>query len=1310
MSDDLRHLRLDSAGGAPPPGDEPSPPPRDELDALLREWHQANADRAAAGRDRLLDALARRETHAPSPTWSITVRRIALRAAVPLAAAAAIAMVVVPFLRHTPTTPTIATAVARNAPATILACDSGRLEALAGDGQPLGPLTLEHTDVQAAITGAFARVTLTQRFRNPHTRPIDGLYTLPLRPGGVVDELQITLADRVVLGEVVPADQAESELLAARRAGITAGHIAEQRPSSFMQTVVNLKPGEPVDVRISYVEPLTRETDGDWSFTFPASLTPRFAASDDAPAASAGHLPSALQPRAGLVLLAPAIVHPDADHTLPDAAALASATPIQPPTPDRLAAIAARPARHGQIEYPDGQREPVIVYAPDDTGWAVGRIGERWMAMPRAADTGAVTPAAPPSRRPSDDLSIRLHLDTGGPGLLAVDAPGFPTVRQDTLLRGDGLASRCIVTVQPSAQAPSLPNQSFTLRWRLALPSIPVAAFTERSELGDFVALVVSVPNMIDARHVLPREIIFVIDPALHADDRVPDLLASAINALNPQDTFNLVVPVRGDTSSARLWRHARLAKPETATAAVNWWSALSAADAAVADTALDVDCPRLLEPAPPEPAAPPMTIAQLQSTPPDGREVVVRIADDELDAAGLSPGSVVMDGSILFPDASDASLPMRARVQQLRLPRSFLRRAAENVGGAGDLALIVTGRWLTDNGKPVLIADRADLADAPPLPPSRVAVVIAGDDAREQALHHAIASHATDLALRTVRLDTESAPLSSRAAPLIASLPRPLLSGVALTPSPELAALDFEPTTIDGLRLAADAPLVIIGRAPMLAAGTITLSGQSLSGPWSATVSLPTPPSAATASPTPPGPLPSLWAKARIDRLSAERARHEPDSVEHALLSEQITALASQFGVVTEHTSLIAVEHRRVVVEGRPVLAPVPVERPAESAWSVLLADHTPAVPGAATANLAVPTVRGRGFILATPPVAWPVATSVAADTFGAAVASDTSEVLKAAGARAESKSAETSLSAKPPSARDAGPPSAAAPIATVAGAADPAASNRADTYYNTVNAQLTSLEQTGLPPPDRLAAAAAANFIAQSALEGDLASAQRAQALFQSRYPDDPLISDAAAVLNQSPADDALLTKRAGARGGEDGHGDAARKAAPMKDRAGAQALDVNQLAQLAQRALARETELSRRLDPRLYQRLPQPRPLTRPQYAGARQSQQQTFARAQEPAPPPSQQQQQLRGYSNSLVNRIAVENTEGELIVSVLVTRLDESLLDALRRAGLRVQSTLADASVIIGALSPESLADVALVDGVQRIEPATTDSP
>ena len=37
--------------------DDLGPPPRDELDAMLRTWHDANAERAAAGRDRLVRTL-----------------------------------------------------------------------------------------------------------------------------------------------------------------------------------------------------------------------------------------------------------------------------------------------------------------------------------------------------------------------------------------------------------------------------------------------------------------------------------------------------------------------------------------------------------------------------------------------------------------------------------------------------------------------------------------------------------------------------------------------------------------------------------------------------------------------------------------------------------------------------------------------------------------------------------------------------------------------------------------------------------------------------------------------------------------------------------------------------------------------------------------------------------------------------------------------------------------------------------------------------------------------------------------------------
>lgn len=62
---------------------EPGPPPHDELDALLRKWHQQCADQAAASRDRLLRALAeerRAATQAEQPTSNIPIVRTVVQA------------------------------------------------------------------------------------------------------------------------------------------------------------------------------------------------------------------------------------------------------------------------------------------------------------------------------------------------------------------------------------------------------------------------------------------------------------------------------------------------------------------------------------------------------------------------------------------------------------------------------------------------------------------------------------------------------------------------------------------------------------------------------------------------------------------------------------------------------------------------------------------------------------------------------------------------------------------------------------------------------------------------------------------------------------------------------------------------------------------------------------------------------------------------------------------------------------------------------------------------------------------------------
>src|SRR5215813_1048364 len=52
----------------------------------------------------------------------------------------------------------------------------GALQAIGRDGQPRADCPLEHTGVKADVSGSLARVTFTQRFRNPLQEKIEAVY------------------------------------------------------------------------------------------------------------------------------------------------------------------------------------------------------------------------------------------------------------------------------------------------------------------------------------------------------------------------------------------------------------------------------------------------------------------------------------------------------------------------------------------------------------------------------------------------------------------------------------------------------------------------------------------------------------------------------------------------------------------------------------------------------------------------------------------------------------------------------------------------------------------------------------------------------------------------------------------------------------------------------------------------------------------------------------------------------------------------------------------------------------------------------
>jgi len=138
-----------------------------------------------------------------------------------------------------------------------------------------GACPLEHTDVKAEVSGALARVTVTQKFVNPYQEKIEAVYTFPLPANAAVDDMTMLVGSRMIRGKIKRREEARAIYDAARAAGHVASLLDQQRPNIFTQSVANIMPGEQVKITISYVETLKYEG-GTYEFNFPMVVGPRY--------------------------------------------------------------------------------------------------------------------------------------------------------------------------------------------------------------------------------------------------------------------------------------------------------------------------------------------------------------------------------------------------------------------------------------------------------------------------------------------------------------------------------------------------------------------------------------------------------------------------------------------------------------------------------------------------------------------------------------------------------------------------------------------------------------------------------------------------------------------------------------------------------------------------------------------------------------------------------------------------------------------------------------------------------------------------
>ena len=152
---------------------------------------------------------------------------------------------------------------------------SGALTVLDSTGKAKSLCPLRHTDVKAEISGFLSRVNVTQEFENPFKEKIEAVYTFPLPQDAAVDDMTMTIGNRVVRGKILPREEAQAVYEAAKSSGQVASLLDQERPNIFTQSVANILPGEQIKITISYVETLKYEA-GAYEFVFPMVVGPRY--------------------------------------------------------------------------------------------------------------------------------------------------------------------------------------------------------------------------------------------------------------------------------------------------------------------------------------------------------------------------------------------------------------------------------------------------------------------------------------------------------------------------------------------------------------------------------------------------------------------------------------------------------------------------------------------------------------------------------------------------------------------------------------------------------------------------------------------------------------------------------------------------------------------------------------------------------------------------------------------------------------------------------------------------------------------------
>ncbi len=162
------------------------------------------------------------------------------------------------------------------------------------------------------INGEVARVKVVQRFRNPSSVWLEGVYVFPLPERSAVDRLVMVVGERRIEGRILEKEEARRVYRKAAAEGKRASLLSSARPNVFVTSVANVGPGEEVVIEIAYQDRAGYEG-GHYSYRFPMVVAPRYTPSGS----SAPLVKAPPRPAEPPVSTRPIAYGPDKAETLP---------------------------------------------------------------------------------------------------------------------------------------------------------------------------------------------------------------------------------------------------------------------------------------------------------------------------------------------------------------------------------------------------------------------------------------------------------------------------------------------------------------------------------------------------------------------------------------------------------------------------------------------------------------------------------------------------------------------------------------------------------------------------------------------------------------------------------------------------------------------------------------------------------------------------------------------------------------------------------------------------------------------------------